>query len=578
MKIELEKKKNFNFWLIKARWVYIPGLLALELMAKSLSWTNVNFHYLQIFIIYASFLLFNLLIFLVLKFFNSKFKSVKKEFLFLKLVSFFQVVADLFFFLVIFHYEGGIESTAFIFFLLPIFYTSLLFGMRGSLITALYIGIIINLLVILEFHNFISHINRYNESSPELSDLNLSLTKTSVISVFYIIAAFFAGYFSDLISKREKVIYKNLQDLKREKRKLREERDKISSIISNFIDPVLVVDNEGKITYLNPSAKKELEIGNSQLREKISSKNNYSLKNFQKIFGKKIEVEEVPDSVSGGKIEEVFVKSGKKSKIYKVLTPEIAGEAGQSLGYMKIFYDITREKEMDKLKSEFVSIAAHQLRTPLSAIKWTLKSVIDEDQGKLKKEQKSILMKSYESNQRIINLVNDLLNVLKIEEGRFGYTFTKVNISKLVEKSASDFEKIIKRNKLNLKVEKPEKEVEAYLDEEKIIMVIQNLLDNAIKYSGSGENIYLRVKREKNDLIRFEVEDEGVGIPKDSKEKLFSKFFRGSNVVKMETGGSGLGLYISKNIVKKHGGDMKVESEESKGTKVSFTVRKDLYT
>jgi signal transduction histidine kinase len=441
--------------------------------------------------------------------------------------------------------------------------------MRGSLMTALYIGIIINLVVIFEYQGILTHVNRHLQTPPELTDLNLALTKTSVISVFYFIAAFFAGYFSMLISRRERTIYSKMQDLKKE-------RDKISSIISNFVDPVLVVNSKNRLEYINSAAQRDLKIKESALKKKLDLQENNSLKRFRDLFGKEMQVKEERDFLTGEEIEEVSIEKDNETTEYKVVTAKIRGK-NEKLGVMKIFYDITREKAMDKLKSEFVSVAAHQLRTPLSAIKWTLRSVIDEEDGKINKTQKDILLKSYESNQRIINLVNDLLNVLKIEEGRFGYTFTKTNIEDLIKESLGDFKRIIKKKGLNLKIEQPKRIRSVYMDKEKITMVIQNLLDNAIKYSGSGENIYFRVKNQK-EYLKFEIEDEGVGIPEKGQKNLFTKFFRASNVVRMETSGSGLGLYIAKNIIEKHKGRITVKSQEGEGTKICFTIKKDLYT
>ncbi|MFW5884716.1 MAG: sensor histidine kinase [Patescibacteria group bacterium] len=562
--IENKRKEDLNFWLIKTRWVYASGIFVLDLIAKSLSFTNVNFHYWQMILIYLAFLASNAILWLILKFFKWNRKKG-----FLAFIGFLQILVDICFFVVIFHFEGGIESVAFIFFLLPIFYASLLFGMRGSLITALYIGIVVNLVVIFEYQGILTHINRHMETPPELNDLNLALTKTSVISVFYAIAAFFAGYFSMLISKREETIYDKMQDLKKEK-------DKISSIISNFVDPVLVVNPKNRLEYINPAARKELKIPKFAVKTKLNLQKSHSLDKFKDLFGEKIQVKEEKDFITGEKIEEVSIERDGEAKEYKVITAKIGGKKGK-LGIMKIFYDITREKAMDKLKSEFVSVAAHQLRTPLSAIKWTLRSVIDEEDGKINKPQKDILLKSYESNQRIINLVNDLLNVLKIEEGRFGYTFTKTKVEDLIKESTEDFKRIIKKKGLNLKIEKPKRIGSFYIDKEKIMMVIQNLLDNAIKYSGNVENVYFRVKNQKN-YLKFEIEDEGVGIPEKSRKNLFTKFFRASNVIKMETSGSGLGLYIAKNIIEKHKGKIAVESREGEGTKVYFTIKKDLYT
>lgn len=233
----------------------------------------------------------------------------------------------------------------------------------------------------------------------------------------------------------------------------------------------------------------------------------------------------------------------------------------------------TRERLISQMKSEFISIAAHQLRTPLSAVKWTLKMMSEGDVGQLTPEQKEFLMRGYEVNERMIVLVNDLLNVARIEEGRFGYNFNPSDYIAYV----TDYLERYKQNAISRNIAinfTPPKEPlpKIMLDPSKMDLVLQNLLDNAIKYSKPGDTIELRVKVNANNEVETVIEDHGVGIPKHQIHRLFTKFFRGDNVIRMQTQGSGLGLFIVKNIVKNHGGDIHAESEENMGTKMIFTI------
>ena len=238
---------------------------------------------------------------------------------------------------------------------------------------------------------------------------------------------------------------------------------------------------------------------------------------------------------------------------------------------MKIFNDLTREKMIDKMKSEFISIAAHQLRTPLSAIKWIIKMVLDGDAGELNKEQHDLLQKGYQSNERIIGLVNDLLNVSRIEEGRFGYNFDYGDFNEVITVIVESCEKLIAKNHQKFEVIKPTVLPKVYMDKERISLVLQNLVENAIKYTPEYGSIELKVTVDEGHL-KISVRDNGVGIPKEDTDKIFTKFFRASNVIRMETEGTGLGLFIAKNIVEKHGGIIEMESEEGKGTMFTFTV------
>ncbi len=237
-----------------------------------------------------------------------------------------------------------------------------------------------------------------------------------------------------------------------------------------------------------------------------------------------------------------------------------------------VLHDITREKLVERMKTEFVSITAHQLRTPISAIKWTLKMLLDGDLGKITKEQKEIIGKSYQSNERMISLINDLLNVTRIEEGRYLYKLVLSDLREIVQSLVEQYKDEIKKKGLKLKFKKPKKKLPKILiDVEKINLVVQNLLDNAVRYNNAGGEIKISLGA-KNKEIEFIIEDTGVGIPKKQQKRIFSKFFRAANVMRMDTTGSGLGLFIVKNIIEAHKGRIWFESKEGKGATFHFTL------
>lgn len=233
-----------------------------------------------------------------------------------------------------------------------------------------------------------------------------------------------------------------------------------------------------------------------------------------------------------------------------------------------------REKELNKMKSEFISVAAHQLRTPLSAIKWIFSILLTEDTGKITEEQKDVLKKGEVSTEKIIDLVNDLLNVSRIEEGKFVYNFKKVSLHDILKKIILIEEKNIKEKEINLIFEKEKKYdfiIEA--DPEKLFVAFQNIIENALNYSLKKGIINIFLQETKFDFI-VKIEDNGIGIPKKQMSKIFTKFTRGENVLRMQTEGTGLGLFITKNIIIKHNGKITVDSEESKGTKVIVSLPK----
>ncbi|RJO59709.1 hypothetical protein C4546_00580 [Candidatus Parcubacteria bacterium] len=229
-----------------------------------------------------------------------------------------------------------------------------------------------------------------------------------------------------------------------------------------------------------------------------------------------------------------------------------------------------RLKELDQLKTEFISVASHQLRTPLSAIKWSLKMLMDKDLGPLNEEQQELIVKGYQSNERMIDLINDLLNVSRIEEGRFTYLFVEQSIDPILRELIEEQKHVAQEKRISLEYDPGKIPLPIVrVDTQKIHLGLQNIVDNALKYTPFGGKIYVRVKPEKEELI-ISIQDTGVGIPVNQQPRVFSKFFRGDNVIRMQTEGTGLGLFITHNIIQKHHGRVWFESHEGKGT--SFYV------
>jgi signal transduction histidine kinase len=226
-------------------------------------------------------------------------------------------------------------------------------------------------------------------------------------------------------------------------------------------------------------------------------------------------------------------------------------------------------QKLDKMKSVFISTAAHQLRTPLSGIKWTLSMILNNDIKK-KDEQKAFLMKVYESNDRIINLVNDMLVADRVESSTEKYDFVPTDLSVILDSVILDL--LPQINKKNILINIINNNIpKIYVDSLKIRSVFQNLLENAIKYSKENGRIDLDFII-KDNFIQFSIKDNGIGIPESQKQNIFSKFFRGENAKRIVTDGTGLGLFIVHSVVEKHGGKIWFESEENKGTSFYFTL------
>jgi signal transduction histidine kinase len=232
----------------------------------------------------------------------------------------------------------------------------------------------------------------------------------------------------------------------------------------------------------------------------------------------------------------------------------------------------SRLEELDDVKSDFVSIAAHQLRTPLTGIKWSFIALKEKEVGPLNPEQKKIIENGLEAINHTIVLINDLLNVAHIEEGKFGFNFKSAAILPLIQKAFERFVPLAGEKGVSLEANLTKDDLPLIsLDAEKISLVMDNLLDNAIKYTSPGGKIKLELAYEKNE-IKLTVSDTGIGIPRSQFDRVFTKFFRGENALLFQTSGSGLGLYMIKNIIDRHCGTITVRSEENKGTIFVITL------
>lgn len=245
----------------------------------------------------------------------------------------------------------------------------------------------------------------------------------------------------------------------------------------------------------------------------------------------------------------------------------VNNKKGDPICIMNSFVDISERKRLDMAKTEFVSMASHQLRTPLTAINGYSEMLLDGDAGDLNEEQKEYVEELYSSNKRLIDLVNDLLNVSRVDLGTYAIRPEKIEIKEIAEETLKDLSAKIKEK--SLKIAKNYQEIPLVeLDRKIIRMIFENLLSNSVKYSSEGGNVILSIKSDEKDII-ISVFDNGCGIPKKDQPKIFTKLFRADNI--RETEGTGLGLYIIKSILSQTEGKIWFESEEGKGSK--FYVR-----
>ena len=241
------------------------------------------------------------------------------------------------------------------------------------------------------------------------------------------------------------------------------------------------------------------------------------------------------------------------------------------IGTITTIRDITKEREVDRMKTEFISLASHQLRTPLSSIKWYTEMLLNGDAGPLSADQTELAKSVSASSQIMSEIVAALLNISRIELGKIALSPKQIDLKDLINACVKEVEVKYTQKKQTITVEIPENFPKVTIDVELIKQVYLNLLTNAIKYSPNNGAIAISVSIKNNEFIST-VSDSGYGIPKLQQDKIFKKFFRANNVIKKETEGNGLGLYLVKSIVESSKGKIWFESEEGKGTKFFFSL------
>lgn len=354
--------------------------------------------------------------------------------------------------------------------------------------------------------------------------------------------------------------------LKQKMQELKNAHAKDDAILSSIGDGLIVTDAQGRILLINAIAADLLGWD----RQKIIGNDIGAYETFDEA-GTPLPKGEQPMQVAlktGEKVNR-YIKSSTKKVLNVTASPVL--QHRRTVGAIQIIRDSTREKEIDRMKTEFISIASHQLRTPLSAIRWFVEMLLSGDTGKLKPEQQEFAQNIEDSTERMIELVNSLLNISRIESGRIIIDPKPTDLHELVSGIINDLKGKTAEKKQTLVISIHKDLPLINLDQRLIGQVYLNLLTNAIKYTPKGGEISVFVSRKGGEIIS-QVTDNGYGIPKSEQGKMFQKFFRASNIAKVETDGTGLGMYLIKSVVETSGGKIWFESEEGKGSTFWFSL------
>jgi PAS domain S-box-containing protein len=341
-----------------------------------------------------------------------------------------------------------------------------------------------------------------------------------------------------------------------------EELKKFKLATDSAYDHIVITDPDGIILYVNEAATRITGYTHDEIIGTKAGK-KWSLpmpKGFYEDLWYTIKIKK---KVYTGELQ----NRRKNGEIYDALASisPILDEKKNVAYFVGIERDITREKQIDKAKTEFVSLASHQLRTPLSAINWFTEMLINGDAGKVNAQQKEYLREVYNGSRRMVALVNALLNVSRIDMGTFAIEPRPTKIQDIATIAIKDLKQQLKEKHISLVKEVSNKIPVISLDPNLVLIILQNLLSNAVKYTPNKGVITLRIVRNTKILV-IEVRDTGYGIAEPDKEKIFQKLFRADNVRERVPDGTGLGLYVVKSIIEHCGGNISFTSKLGKGS------------
>lgn len=341
-----------------------------------------------------------------------------------------------------------------------------------------------------------------------------------------------------------------------EEGELLKERQK--EIVENMLEGLVVYDTNGKILSVNGVAEQFLNTKSSYIRGKRIDEIDSPSGLLKAIFQPMEDKEELELNFKGEVGQDLF---------YQVAQVSLNKERGE---FLKIIRDVTRAKYLDRMKSEYITIMSHKILTPLTNIKWAA-GVLSEQGIEESKIQSSVKNITDNANE-LIEFTSHLLNITEIEEGLFGYKFEKTDMGELVQEVIKKYQREALQR--NIKILANESQVGLYFvngDKNRLDTAITNYIDNSIKYSPNGGKIEVSLHQDKYTLW-FSIKDEGVGVSPEATESLFTKFFRDKRAKAVHTEGTGVGLFIVKNIIEKHSGKVGYDPIKKGGSMFYFTL------
>lgn len=347
-------------------------------------------------------------------------------------------------------------------------------------------------------------------------------------------------------------------------KKVLSDKKNTDAVIRSIAEGLVIVDAQGRVVMMNPAAEKLLGVSK---KEKVGKSILENLKEEQ-LVSLVNETQEKDDK----EIELVSQKDDTRRTL-RASSAVIENENGQSIGMVSVLSDITKQKELDQLKANFVSNITHELRTPLVAIDKSIALILAKNAGEISSAQEEFLSIAQRNIKRLSIMINDLLDLSKLEAGKMKINALPTSIAFVIEEAVGSLINWSKTKSISIEKKIENGLPQANIDGDRIIQVLTNLIGNAIKFTPANGNIIIEaLSHAQGKEVMITVQDNGVGISKEDLPNIFNKFYQAGERVASDINGTGIGLSIVKEIVELHGGKIWVESEKGVGARFIFTL------
>ena len=367
-------------------------------------------------------------------------------------------------------------------------------------------------------------------------------------------------------------------NLKSAVEKLTEEEKKMTAIVNSIAEGLILVDSNNRVLHINPAAERLLNISADSIDKDITEiiQNDELIHIFEEDQRQILQhkpTDQIPSKNEGiNLISEVTLARYDEKLVLRIIASPFLNENGLILGTVYLFDDITREKEIDQMKSDFISLVSHELRTPLTSIIGFVSFILDGKAGAINDRQRNSLARVQRQSKRLAALINDLLDISRIESGRIQMDQAPISLLEIVTQRIEEIRPQADEKSIRLALTAPESAPNILGDEARMGQVFTNLVGNAIKFTPDNGEVNVKVEADGN-LLHVEVIDTGPGIPPEERQKIFDKFYQLSDISTRQQGGSGLGLSISKSIVEAHGGKLWIDDgNQGKGSNFQFVL------